>query len=397
MIQLYVVFFIIMLLLQIKKPLWLAMAAGTLVTVLLYGVPWHTAWGLVFQGIFQMDTLELILAFYGINLLQKAMVIAEQRDPHNVVCCLFSDKRKDIMVMPFLMGLLPTAGAVRLAAPLVDKLSESYLTKEEETFVTSYYRHLSESFLPTYSYIILAVKLARVSMGSLQVALMPMVVLLFLLGYLFYVRKIPHDRQDKVPAGAGTRFIKLARKYWAIILLVAVIIWGDVPIYQAIFPVVALYLFVNRLQFSEIREIAISSLEPPIMLSTIAVMAFQEVLFHTSVNTLPQALMSLPIPPLLTFTLLFLLGSWALGSYPIFSLGIPLASAAFPNGGIGILVLAIGTSFLSSQMSPTHICLSMAAEYFHCTFWDLLRKTLPVALIYISAIILYSGILLFSF
>lgn len=125
---------------------------------------------------------------------------------------LLSNSRMSIMVIPFLIGLLPSAGALFLAAPVFENISKDYLIKEEKAFVTSYYRHISESFLPTYSYIILAVNLAGVSMGMFQAAMLPSMFLLFLLGYVFYVRKIPNvsmGEQKKL----GTRMKQLGEQY----------------------------------------------------------------------------------------------------------------------------------------------------------------------------------------
>ena len=58
--------------------------------------------------------------------------------------------------------------------------------KEDKTFVASYFRHIPESFLPTYSSIILACQLTGVQMGAFVLGMVPMVACLMLLGYLFY-------------------------------------------------------------------------------------------------------------------------------------------------------------------------------------------------------------------
>lgn len=378
-----------------KKSLYVAIIVGSISAIILYGISWDTAWGLVGHGIFQSDTLELLSAFYGINLLQKAMEILGQRKrTSNETVKLFSSNRKNIMAMPFLMGLLPTAGTVLLAAPVVDDMSGGYLSKEEKAFVTSYYRHISESFLPTYSYIILAVNLSGISMGKLQMAMLPMVFMLFLLGYIFYVKKIPNKKQCEEYMNAKTRLMQLVKQYWAIILLVAVILFGNIAVHVAVYPVVVLFLIVNRFQAKELREIVSSALQLPIMLNTIVIMIFKEILLYSSVlEQIPEYLMTFHIPPLLIFGLLFFLGSLMVGSQAIIALGIPLAFASIPNGGAGLLVLAIGAVFSASQMSPTHVCLSIATEYFQCSFWDLIRKTLPLEVVFMVFTALYSSFL----
>lgn len=397
MIQLLAVLMVVLFVLKLKKPLYTAIGAGIISAVLLYRISWNEALRLITRGVFQKDTLELILAFLGLNFLQQAMERREQRKGKNYkIVSLFSSIRLNIMVMPFLIGLLPSAGAVSLAAPVVEGMGKEYLSKEEKAFVASYYRHISEMFLPTYSYIILAVNLSGVHMGKFQAAMLPAIFLLFILGYAFYVRKIPdrNNGQTGLQMKAGERVRQLVEQCWAIILLVLVILLGDIPVYVAVFPVVFLFILVNGFSGRELRDMMADSIQFPIMLDTVFVMAFKEILLYTNAfEELPEYLMNFHIPPILVFALLFFVGSLIMGSQAAVAVGIPLAFASIPNGGVGLLVLAVGMVFLASQISPTHVCLSIAAEYFQCSFWDLVKKMLPVVVAYMVLIVPYSILL----
>ena len=48
----------------------------------------------------------------------------------------------------------------------------------------------------------------------------------------------------------------------------------------------------------------------------------------------------------------------------------------------------------ASQISPTHVCLVVAADYFHISLGDLIRKTLPVSLVFCVLMTVYYNILL---
>ncbi|HOR13937.1 MAG TPA: hypothetical protein PKX46_08415, partial [Clostridia bacterium] len=104
----------------------------------------------------------------------------------------------------------------------------------------------------------------------------------------------------------------------------------------------------------------------------------------------------LPIPAFLIFALLFFIGGIISGTNGIIALGTPLAFSAIPNGGMPLMVLLMCMCHAASQVSPTHICLVVAADYFHISLGDLIRKTLPVALAFsalmIGYYILLSGI-----
>lgn len=394
MIRLLFVMFAILLLLKMKKPLYAAVSVGSIVAVLLYGIPWKEAGNLVLRGAFQKETLELLAAFYGINLLQKSMeIVGKEQEGQDDLSLLFPSRRISIMVVPFLIGLLPSAGALFLAAPVVERISRNYLTKAEKAFVTSYYRHISESFLPTYSYIILAVNLSGGNMGMFQAAMMPSVLVLFLFGYLFYIRKIPNMTYANMEEQESrlVHIRQLLRQYWAILLLVVVILAARIPVYVAVYPVVVLYIFFHRFRFGDIKETVIFAWQLPIILDTIIIMIFKEILLYSDIfGKIPEYLETVNMPPIFVFMLLFFAGTLIMGSQATIALGIPLAFAGIPDGGVGLLVLAVGAAFIASQMSPTHVCLTIAVEYFHCSFWDLVKKTLLPAVSYLFFLILYS-------
>lgn len=70
------------------------------------------------------------------------------------------------VIAPVIIGFLPSAGAVNICGAIVDKATGKDLDVEEKTFVTSYYRHISESFSPTYNAILLALSITAVSTGQ---------------------------------------------------------------------------------------------------------------------------------------------------------------------------------------------------------------------------------------
>lgn len=51
----------------------------------------------------------------------------------------------------------------------------------------------------------------------------------------------------------------------------------------------------------------------------------------------------------------------------------------------------------ASQLSPTHVCLVVASDYFHITLGDLVRKTIPMSLAFCVLITVYYHILLLIF
>ena len=195
-VKLVIIFTGIVFFIKLKKPLYISILAGAIISVILYRIPIATSLQLAVKSCTSRDTISLVLAFYTITYVQRMMekrghLLLAEKSLDNI----FNSRRINAMIAPFVIGLLPSAGAVLIAAPIVQNASGDYLTREEQTFVTSYYRHISEAFLPTYSSILLALDLSGVDMTKFVVGMLPMVAILFVLGYIFYVRKIPKSTE----------------------------------------------------------------------------------------------------------------------------------------------------------------------------------------------------------
>lgn len=179
---------------KFKQPLYAAIATGILGASALYSIWPLQAIKIMGQSMISWDTISLILAFYTITFLQRMLAKRDHLTlAERSLSGLFNSRRVNAMVAPFIIGLLPSAGAVLIAAPIVDNAGGNYISKEEKTFIASFYRHIPESFLPVYSSILLALSLSKVDMTAFVLGMLPLVILLFLLGYIFYVRKLPKE------------------------------------------------------------------------------------------------------------------------------------------------------------------------------------------------------------
>ena len=74
-------------------------------------------------------------------------------------------------------------------------------------------------------------------------------------------------------------------------------------------------------------------------------------------------------------------------------MGTPLAFAAIP-GGAPLMIYLMCMTHAANQLSPTHICLVVATDYYHVTLGDLVHKTLPLTVTFCVLITLYYNLLL---
>jgi hypothetical protein len=75
------------------------------------------------------------------------------------------------------------------------------------------------------------------------------------------------------------------------------------------------------------------------------------------------------------------------------AIALPLAYASIPSGGLALMILIMCTTYIANQVSPTHICLGIIIEHYDISFIDLVKKTIPIVLIFIVISSLYSYLL----
>ncbi len=390
--KLVMIFAFIIIVLRFKKPLYMAIAAGAVGTVILYQIQPLQAIQMALASSVSRPTIVLILSFYSITFLQRMLekrghlLLAEAS-----LTELFNNRRINAMIAPFIIGLLPSPSAILMAVPIVDKAGAEYIDQEDKAFVASYFRHISEAFLPTYASIILALQLSGVDMAAFVLAMLPIMLVLFFIGYWLYVRKIPVDTgvpavKHKLPCCRN-----LCWSLWTIALTIVLILVYKLPVYYAVLPVVILAGFINRFTLKELGPIFVSAFEVKMIGTAVMVMVFKDYLAFTGVvGRLPDVFATLPIPTVVIFALIFFFGTIVAGSQAIIALGMPMAFAALPNGGVALMVLLMSITYISMQISPAHICLAIVVEAFDVSFLSLVKRTLPVMGIFLIVATAYS-------
>ena len=393
-IKLIIIFAGIIFFIKLKKPLYVSIIVGAVISIILYRIPVFKSLELAGKSCVSRETISLVLAFYTITFVQRMMekrghLLLAEKSLDNI----FNSRRINAMVAPFIIGLLPSAGAVLIAAPIVQNACGDSLDVNEQTFVTSYYRHISESFLPTYSSILLALELSGVDMTLFVIGMLPMVAMLFILGYIFYVKKIPKSEGKGNPE-KGADIKNLVISLWPIAATIAIILTMKIPVYMAVIPVIILSFIVNRFSVKEVLPMFRTAFETKLILNTVLIMVFKELLTYTGViGRLPMYFEKLPVHPAIIFSMIFLFGTIVAGSQAIIALALPLAFATIPDGGLALMVLLMCVTYIAMQISPTHICLAIVTEAFDVSFIDLAKKTFPVVVTFTVITAVYSYLL----
>lgn len=395
LLKLAVLFAVIIWMLWRKRPLWQAISAGLLALALLYQISLFQWPALVF-GVFQnTGSLDILISLYLITFLQRMLEARRQlRYAQSDLNNLFHNRRINAAGAPMFIGLLPSAAAMILCGDIVKEATQDYLEPKEQAFVTSWFRHIPESTLPTYASVLLMANLANVSLNDFLPRMLIPIAVLVLLGYYPYIHRLPKDPGTPKSAHRLMDLLHLFQHLWSLFLILALILLFQCSVVVAVLLVIAIAALIYRFDLRELSSIACSAFEIKLLLNTFLVLVLKEVITYTgALASLPALLNTLPIPLVLVFVLLFFIGGIISGTSGIIAMGTPLAFAAM-DGGVALMVLLMCISHAASLVSPTHVCLVVAAEYFQISLGDLIRKTLRPALLFCILMILYYQLLI---
>lgn len=394
LVYLCLVFLVIVLLLAIRRPLYQAIIGGILVVICLYRVPLLEIPGQILNVFTHWSSCSVIVALYLITYLQRMLETRGQiKLAQQDLDGLFHNRRINASVAPLFIGLLPSAAAMILCGDIVKDSTEGYLTPKEQAFVTNWFRHIPESTLPTYSSVLLMVSISGVPLPKFMLGMIIPMLILALIGIPF-LRKIPKDPGTPPSENRWKDILHLLQHLWSLLLILVLIIAFKLSVVLAVLIVIAIAAVVYRFHPKDLFAMLRSAFEVKLLLNTFLVLILKEFIAYTGVlETLPQTLSVLPIPTYLVFVLIFFIGGIISGSTGIIAMGAPLAFSAI-DGGMPLMMLLMCISHAASQISPTHVCLVVASDYYHITMGDLIRKTLPYTLLFCVLIVLYYNILL---
>ena len=382
------VFAVIVTLLALHRPLWQAILGGLAAAALLWRIPPAEALLMFWTVLKQPGSLEVLAALYLITFLQRmlekrAMIRKASQDLNG----LFHNRRINAAVAPMFIGLLPSAGAMILCGDIVKEATDGYLSPVEQAAATSWFRHIPESTLPTYSSVLLMLSISGVPLARFMPCMIVPVIALALIGYFSFLRRIPTDPGTPASASRLRDAANLVVHLWPLLLILALLLGLRVPIVPALLGVIVLFALVARFSPGELAPFFVSAFETKLQLNTYLVLVLREYIAATGLlGELPAMLSALPLPPALVFALMFFLGGTISGSAGIIAMGAPLAFSAL-GASAPLMALLMCATHAASLVAPVHVCLVVASEYFRVSLGRLIFRTLPLSLIFCALMV----------
>ena len=378
-----IVFLVIVILLALKRPLYQAILGALIAAALLYRIPPRAILSQTARVFTDWNSFSVLVSLYLITYLQRMLEARSQIKLAQLdLNGLFHNRRVNAAGAPLFIGLLPSAAAMILCADIVKDSTDGYLDPKEQAFVTSWFRHIPESTLPTYTGVLLMASLFMLGM------IIPMLILA-LVGYFPYFLRLPRDPGTPRSENRARDALNLVKHLWSLMLILVLILAFDFQVVTAVLTVIVLAAFVYRFSFAELKGFLVSAFEVKLLLNTFLILVLKEFISYTGVLTLlPAVLSTLPIPEWLVFAIMFFVGGAISGSNGIIALGTPLAFSTL-DGGIPLMVLLMCMCHAASLISPVHVCLVVASDYFKITMGQLIRKTIPASLVFALLMIGY--------
>ena len=180
-----IAFAAIILLLILRRPLYQAIAGGLVAMILLFRMPVPA----VFSGIANVfrnwSSCSILISLYLITYLQRILEARSQiKLAQQDLNGLFHNRRVNAGGAPLFIGLLPSAAAMILCGDIVKDATEGHLEPKEQAVVTSWFRHIPESILPTYSGVLLMTSLSGIALPDFVLSMIIPTLVLALLGWV---------------------------------------------------------------------------------------------------------------------------------------------------------------------------------------------------------------------
>lgn len=391
LIKLVIVFAVVIGLVANKKSMSTAVIIGSIACWILYKIPANVGAITVANTVTSLTVLKMIGVMYVITFMQRMM---EKKNAINTardgLSGLFNSRWVNCAAAPIFIGLLPSPNAAFIAGDMVEASASEYLSKEEMAVTTSYFRHVSEAFLPTYQNIILALAITGYSASQFVIGMIPMVIVLIVLGILFFLKgKVP-NKTGQANTTDKKEDIKKVAELWPILATIVLIVAFNIDTLYASIRVIVVYFFVGKFKASDVAPFFVSAFESKIVFNTLAVYIFKNFLeLSGAIKLLPGFFSQFPIPTFLIFVLIFLFGTLVAGSMTMTASVLPVAMESVPNAGLPLVCLLMMTSYIAMQISPTHICLSIVSEHFDVSLGDMVKKTIPLLVVFTIIAIAY--------
>jgi uncharacterized protein len=369
-----------------KKSLWLSLMLGAFILGFV-SLPFGKVFIVIFETLTDPSIILLAVSVAVIPLIGGVM--KESHLMKSLVQNLRIGKKGILMAGPAVFGMLPIPGGALLSAPLVERAGED-VKDPLKTQMNVWFRHLL-MFVYPLGELLPTTKIANVNLYREIIYMIPFLVFSFILGYVFFARKIQGTIEYKSKFDLKGLFIPLG-----IILLAPLFHFfflrfftlSEIPLFIGVSLSLFFALYVSRLRLKDTIAVA----------REMKIWIFPLIIFgmFLFLNMFKVSKMSSLIAEIAMSKTLLLVGVGAILAFvtgrvqvPV-SIIVPIYFAKYAVESIPGLAFAVMffSVYMGYILSPVHPCVSVSLEYFKTTFAQYSKSMIvPVLLSLILATI----------
>jgi integral membrane protein (TIGR00529 family) len=378
-------------LLRKKVNIGIIMLINCVFIILAVGMSFDRMFQNTVKGITQLKTLNLLIIFTEILIVENIM--RKNKMIEKMVLSLrglIGNSRISIMVLPALIGLMPSPGGARFSCPMVDELVTDEMKNEDKAFVNYWYRHIWRDGFILYPAVIIAAELLEVTVMSLFLHILVFTIIHMLIGYILIRKgiKVKEESYSEDKKVMRSTFINNFLPVGIIILsyMLLLMFFGDslrnngistiVLLNIAVVPVIVFLFIKVKYSFKKVLKTFKEAFQVKFLIIIMGVMVFKEFLVDSGLidiwisyiteNNIPKEILYILLPFLAGFTSGLAINYATLAMPILMPLGLGnslwLASASMMAGFSGVM------------LTPLHLCNIMSCDYFKTDFHKVLKK-----------------------
>ena len=338
----------------------------------------------VLHGVIDPQTLNLAGAVFLVLLL--AELLRHTRSMEKMVASLqvvIPDSRVVLALIPVMIGLMPMLGGAMFSAPMVNEIGTRLkLSAERKTFVNYWFRHAMEYVFPLYTSLLVTAALIDISPYALIRVSYPLSIAAVAGGILCGLVGIPRPTSSNDEREKGSAWRDLLVSTWPLLLVILLVVLLRLNMLLSLVGAILLTTLVKRIPLVDWPDVLKRSFPLRTFSAIFGVMIFKQVVGDVgAVSTIPAALSSLGLPPLLVaFFVLHLSGLLTGAAAAALALSVPIVAPLLNTSAIDPVaggVWMFASAFSGVLISPLHLCLALTHDYFGASWGRLYRAILP--------------------
>lgn len=388
LVKLVAIFVLILLMIQRKINLGIAMTIGSVLMAFFYHMTFLETIETIMVALTNTSTLQTSAALIFIMILEYLM--RQRKMLETIVDSLNYLIRDYRLVMPVpavFMGLLPSAGGALFSASMVaNACGDHSMSAERKGVINFWYRHVWECVLPLYPSLIIASEIMGVPMNQFIRNTYPFTVMAILLGcpYLFYhmkkdFRSLPKEVEIASESQKIKRVGELLKGISPILAILLLFFIAGLPLWISLLLVITPMFLSLRIPLAKIPAFLKESVSAKIILILAGVMIFKEMLEASgAVTILVEQMMEWGIPLVLLCMLLpFSIGFFTGLSHAFVAIAFPILLGMMTEIDLTLMALAHVSGFAGIMLSPMHLCLVLTADFFSAKMGKMMAMMIP--------------------